>query len=87
MTTTGITIKIPRRSNYRFIVRAHNDCGNGKRSEVLTIRVSVSLPKQMAPVMTESISGCRIKISWKAPEDNGGSEIISYDLQVVGRDQ
>jgi hypothetical protein len=41
----------------------------------------------MAPVKTESISGCRIKISWKAPEDNGGSEIISYDLQVVGRDQ
>ncbi len=61
---------------YHYIVRAVNIAGEGKASsEAVCTPMSVpSAPQNL----TIALDGMTVKLSWQAPEDNGGSTINGY---------
>ncbi len=80
ITTTSHTItELTNGTEYEVQVRAVNAQGNGNPSEILTA-IPVTIPSAPdAPTLTHG--NTKLTATWAAPDDDGGSEIIRYELQ------
>ena len=63
-------------------VRAHNDAGPGPYSKVSTFKTASSVP--WAPGSPRSIgsNSDMLLLEWDAPSHDGGSEVLSYSVQM-----
>ena len=74
--SSGLTTGI----EYIFTVRAVNDIGDGAISGDIEITPS-TVPT--VPINVTGVGGDhQVVLSWNAPQDNGGSEIIRYEYNV-----
>ena len=63
---------------YRYAISAFNSIGEGNRSASVTV-TPVGIPGKPVDVMASSGTGY-ITITWSPPVDDGGSEVISYNI-------
>ena len=73
-TITGLT----NGQNYSFSVAAHNDAGNGTRSNAMAITPATAPGAPTGVTSTPGIG--KVTITWQAPSSTGGSPIIGYVL-------
>lgn len=67
---------------YRFKVAITNLCGLGPDSNILEVEpIVLNPPGRMLPVAT-SVKNCAVSFTWDRPEDDGGSPITGYDIDV-----
>lgn len=71
-------------SNYHFRLRAKNDEGYSAWSDIAKFKTNADVPNfpTKLRVKIQQNQSLNIKVSWAAPTDNGGDEVISYDLQL-----
>ena len=68
---------------YNYRVRAVNQNGEGPWSTEVTVTTNPNVPGQIGTVPIVSGDNVNsIKVNWEAPDDNGGSAITGYELQV-----
>ncbi len=65
---------------YFILVAAINSDGIGTYSEEVSA-ILTSLPEAPTGVTVELMSETKLFVTWDAPENSGGSEIIAYDFQ------
>ena len=71
-------------TSYTFRVRAVNDAGNGADDTVTATPVaSISTPTAPKNLTAEPGNG-QVKLSWSAPDNDGGSAIIRYEISFNG---
>ncbi|XP_072036781.1 uncharacterized protein [Amphiura filiformis] len=82
-TTTAVTAGI----EYRFRILARNRRAVSIPSELSDIIVPYDVPSQPGTPEGEIIRNTNIRITWSAPENNGGSQLTGYVLeQCLGSD-
>lgn len=82
---TSAWVKDLRRNQlYRFRLVAINDDGQSTPSECIECRTSASLPSAPnRPTIKDRRSSQSVRITWSAPRDNGGTEIVGYSCQLA----
>jgi hypothetical protein len=64
---------------YKFSYRVQNVNGWSPMSDVVMIRAAIMPSKPMGPLLLEATAS-EMRLKLFKPEDNGGSEIISFEL-------
>ena len=68
---------------FRFKLRAYNEIGYTESTNAKQILASVPGAPSSGPVSDPTVTGInKIKVDWTEPNDDGGSEIISYALEI-----
>jgi hypothetical protein len=68
---------------FRFKLRAYNEIGYAESTNAKQILASVPGAPSAGPVSDPKVTGVnKIKVDWTVPNDDGGSEIISYALEI-----
>ena len=68
--------------NYTYYVVAVNGVGEGNKSNEVSVAWSVpSAPQQLSLTRGDGI----VTLSWKAPQDDGGTKILSYNIYRDGQ--
>ena len=78
VTITGLTSN----TSYTYWVRAVNDAGPGPASNSVSFRVEGTVSGKPKEFTTTTIGNGGVDVSWKAPDDDGGSPILRYELQT-----
>ncbi len=64
---------------YQFRVSAINSIGISSPSNIATA-TTLSVPSSPTNIAASAVSSSRINLSWNAPSNNGGTQIMSYNI-------
>ncbi len=69
-------------TTYQFRLRARNEEGNSVWSDVKKFKTLANKPNAPCKLKLKSTPN-QLKVSWEAPIDNGGSEVLRYYVQIA----
>lgn len=74
--------KLNRYSSYKVVVYASNKLGESVASDAANFVTLAETPSAPVNVTVVGNSGSSVKVSWKAPTDDGGSPLKTYTVNV-----
>ena len=71
---------------YRYRVAAINKIGAGEWSDIVEAKTFAVVPGAPLDLEAEAVSASQIELNWGAPDDDGGSPITRYQIEVIDED-
>ena len=75
--------ELKRFTPYQFRLRARNEEGNSPWSDPRKYSTQADVPRHPLKLRARVVSQACVKTNWDVPKDDGGSEIISYCLEMA----